>query len=139
VTDIARLSFGHEDQPEEQGVLVLSDDGTVRVEPSDSLRDTLAAQEERALAQAERYGTRLGLGLIGLGFVAVGLGWYAGRFYGKYAWRRTAPRSVKSVEITQEQAQMRVRLGSVVWDIWNYDTADAEIFVAALKELKHEN
>jgi hypothetical protein len=132
VTDIARLSFGHEDQPEEQGVLVLSDDGTVRVEPSDSLRDALAAQ-------AERYGTRLGLGLIGLGFVAVGLGWYAGRFYGKYAWRRTAPRSVKSVEITQEQAQMRVRLGSAVWDIWNYDPADAEIFVTALKDLNHEN
>jgi hypothetical protein len=136
VTDMARLAFGQEAQPETQGTLVLCDDGTVRVEPSDALRDALAAVEEHRLVQADTYGTRLGLGLIGLGLMAIGLGWYAGRFYGKYAWRRTTARSVKVVEMTQEQGQMRVQLGNTIWDIGNYQRDEAEKFLQVFQYMK---
>ena len=136
MTDITSLPFRHADGA---GILVLSDDGTVRVEPGEALRDALAGREEQALATAQAV-TRLGLGLIGLGLAAVGAGWYVGRVGGKHAWRQTAPRSVRVVEIAPaEGGGLRARLGKSVWDITGYEPSDAETFLAALKEMKNEH
>jgi hypothetical protein len=138
VTDIARLSFGGAGRPEGQGALILSDDGTVRVEPGDALRDALAHREEIGLAQARSFGTLPGLGLIAAGLCAIAVGWYAGRYFGKYAWRRTAARSVRVVEVTSEGSHLRARLGRSLWDITDFDHSEAETFLAALEEMKHE-
>ena len=133
MTDIARLPFRHADG---EGTLVLSDDGTVRVEPGEDLRDALAAPEERALATAQA-GTYLGLGLLALGLAAVAAGWYAGRVGGKHAWRQIAARSVHNVEIGESgEGQLRARLGKVVWDITDCEDADAAAFLGALKGMK---
>lgn len=134
MTDIARLSFGEADL---RGALVLSDDGTVRIEPSAELRDALAAREETALALADRWGARLGLGLVALGLAAVAGGWAAGRIYGKYAGRLLWRRPVHEVSIAQDAAgTLRVTLGKTSWVAGPCAASEAEQFQKHLEEIK---
>ncbi len=136
MSDLARLPFHC---GEGDGALVLSDDGTVRVEPGEALRDALAGREEQALASAQG-ATRLGLGLIGLGLAGVAAGWWVGRVGGKHAWRQTAPRSVRRVTVSPTgEGRLRAILGKSVWDITGDDRSETETFLAALKEIKNEH
>ena len=103
MTDIARLPVMLPKIPHAPGELILSDDGTVRVEPSEALRDALAVREEQALATANMYGTQLGLGFVALGLLAIGAGWLAGRKYGKAAGRMLWRRPLQSVAFSQAE------------------------------------
>ncbi len=146
MTDIARLRFKSVKKPKEHGTLVLSDDGTVRVEPSRDFRDEMARLEEVALARSQAWGTRLGLGLIALGGLAVALGWYAGRVFGKMGGSLSTPRPVKDVEIGRDdEGNLHVRMPGVEsrwqtvemgWFADEYLVLEAEKFLQVFKEMR---
>jgi len=140
MADIAQLSFHSADRPEEQGALILGDDGRVRIEPSRTFRDAMARREETALDRAETFGTRLGLGLIALGTLAVTAGWYAGRVFGKWAYTVTRPRSLRDVALTRgEDGVLRLRMPDGVrmeWQAGDFLESEAEQFLLAVEEMR---
>ncbi len=58
MTQLARMRFVSLTKPKERGMLVLHDDGTFQVVPSEELRDEMARLEEVALHRAHLFGTR---------------------------------------------------------------------------------
>ena len=146
MTDIARLRFKSVKKPKEHGALVLSDDGTVRVEPSREFRDEMARLEEEALDRSQTFGTRFGLGLIALGGLALALGWYAGRVFGKLGSSLSYPRPVKDVEITRDDhgnlhvrmpgAENRWQAIEMGWHADEYLETEADEFLQAFEEMR---
>lgn len=146
VTDIAQMRFRSVSSPSEYGILALSDDGTFRIVPSDEFRDEMARLEEVALARARTYGTRTGLLLLALGAVALGLGWFVGRVFGKLGSTLSAPRPISDVRLTHlEGGGVRLmlhglqnRLQTIQME-WNPDEVlqpEAEAFAAKLADLQ---
>ena len=146
MTDIARLRFKSIKKPKEHGALILSDDGTVRIEPSPEFRDEMARLEEEALDRSQSYGTRLGLGLIALGTLAIALGWYAGRVFGKLGYSLSRPRAVKDVEIARDDyGNLHVRMHGAEnrwqkivmgWHADEYLELEADKFLRAFGEMR---
>ena len=102
MSDMSTLRFGDPKQPDTEGALVLGDDGSLRIVPSDAMRDGLAEQEEKALRLAKVYGTELGAAMILLGVCAVAAGWYAGRVFGKAAGKLLWPHDVRKVIVERD-------------------------------------
>ena len=125
---------------------VLSDDGTVRIEPSREFRDEMARLEEEALDRSQTFGTRLGLGLIALGGLALALGWYAGRVFGKLGGSLSAPRPVQDVQITRDDhgnlhvqmpgAENRWQTIQMGWHADEYLEPEADKFLQAFEEMR---
>lgn len=148
MTDIARLRFQSVTRPKEKGRLVLSDDGTLRIEPSEAFRDEMSRLESVALRRATLFGTGGGLLLMGLGALALALGWYVGRVFGKLGVTLTAPRPVRDVKIERNAAGgVRLTLHGVenrlqvVQMAWNGDEvlpADADKFMQIYEEMRGE-
>ncbi len=133
MTDLARLPVQY---PEGEAALILSDDGTIRVEPGEALRDALAGREEQALALTQTV-TRVGLVLMGLGLAAVAGGWYAGRLFGKLAFRLMEPRPVRDVTLSPDaHGHLRARLGKALWSIGGHSPQEAEEFLRVFDDLK---
>jgi len=140
------MRFTSATKPEETGFLVLNDDGTFQVKPSDEFRDAIAELEHKAIKRSERYGTRLGFGLILLGGAIAALGWLAGRIFGSAGSSLSIPRSVGDVEIEHgEQGGFAVRLRGIeskfqtVSMSWNADEiiqTEADEFAAKFRQLK---
>ena len=146
MTDVARLRFKSIKKPKEHGALVLSDDGTFRVEPSREFRDEMARLEEEALDRSHTFGTRLGLGLISLGALALAAGWYAGRVFGKLGSSLSAPRPIKDVEVGRDgRGNLHVRMPGVEnhwqkiemgWFADEYLAPEADQFLQTLEEMR---
>lgn len=102
MTDIARLRFKSIQKPKEHGALILTEDGQFRVEPSREFRDEMARLEEDALRRAHLYGTRTGVVLLALGALALGIGWFVGRVFGKLGSSLSLPRPLDEVKITRD-------------------------------------
>ena len=146
MTDIARLRFKSVKKPKEHGALVLSDDGTVRVEPSREFRDEMARLEEQALDRAQTFGTRFGLGLMALGGLALALGWYAGRVFGKLGSSLSYPRPIQDVQISRDAngnlhvrmpgAENRWQAIEMGWHTDEYLDPEADKFLQAFEEMK---
>ncbi|BDI33228.1 hypothetical protein CCAX7_52790 [Capsulimonas corticalis] len=90
--------------PQEHGALILSDDGSFQIEPSEPLRDKMAELEEAALRRSQTLGIGLGSGLLLLGLALIGLGWAFGRIFGKIGFTLSRPRPVQDVEITRNES-----------------------------------
>ena len=103
MTEIARMRFMSNRRPSERGMLLLHDDGTIQVEPTEELRDEMARLEEVALNRAQTFGTRLGVSLLVVGALAVGVGWVVGRIFGKLGHTLSSPRPVDAVSLTHEE------------------------------------
>lgn len=103
MTEIARLRFMSSQKPSERGILLLHDDGTLQIQPSEELRDEMARREGVALDRSHMFGTRVGLSLIALGALAVGVGWAVGRIFGKLGHTLSAPRPVEEVTFQHEE------------------------------------
>ena len=146
MTEIARMRFKSLLKPKESGKLFLHDDGTIQVQPSEALRDEMARLEEVALERAHTFGTRLGVGLILTGALAVGIGWLVGRIFGKLGYTLSAPRSVEDVTLTREGGGVHLTLhGSnrlqTIQMGWNADEVlqdEADQFVAKFNELRQK-
>lgn len=145
MTEIARLRFKSLQNPKESGKLLLHDDGTLQVQPSEALRDEMARLEEAALARAHTYGTRLGIGLLLLGGLAVCAGWVAGRIFGKLGYTLSVPRDVADVILTRDDGggvHLTLRGASRLQKIqmnWNGDEIlrdEADQFVAKFNEMR---
>lgn len=146
MSEIARMRFKSATAPDENGFLVLSDDGTFQIKPSDEFRDTMAALEEKAVKRSERYGVRLGVGFILLGSVLAALGWLAGRIFGSLGSSLSRPRSIQDVDIDHtENGAFAVRMRGVESKFqtinmsWNADEvvqAEADEFAAKFREMK---
>lgn len=146
MTDIARLRFKSIKRPKEHGALVLSDEGTVRVEPSPEFRDEMARLEEESLARSQAWGQRLGFGMIALGGLALGLGWYAGRVFGKLGSSLSAPRALKDVEIERDDhGNLHVRMPGAEnkwqtihmgWYADEYLEPEADQFLQTFEEMR---
>ena len=137
MTQIAQMPFASRTNPAEHGAVVLHDDGTVQIVPSDAMRDDLSRQEEAALHRAHVFGTILGLGLVAAGLLAVGAGWLAGRIFGKLGYSLTRPRPVGAVSLTRTESggvTLTLRGASrlhVLQMTWSADEVmDADAFLA---------
>jgi hypothetical protein len=139
------MRFMSSRRPAERGLLALHDDGTLQVQPSDELRDEMARLEEVALERAHTYGTRLGVGLIALGALAAGLGWAAGRVFGRLGLSLSQPRPLDAVTLTRDGGGgVRLTLrGASRWQVvqmaWNGDEVlapEADKFIETLEEMQ---
>jgi len=146
LAEVSRMHFKSVSKPEENGVLVINDDGTFQVKPSDVFREAIARLEEVAIKRSETFGTRLGLGLIAAGAVFVALGWIAGRIFGSMGSTLSRPRSIGDVEIDHNEnggfaVRMRgieSRLQTIVLS-WNADEvvqAEATEFTEKFRDLQ---
>lgn len=142
---LAKMRFLRLRDPAERGVLLLHEDGTVQIRPSEALRDEMARLEEAALDRARTYGTRLGGGLMLAGALALGAGWLAGRVFGKLGFILSKRRPVSEVSLTRQPGGgVRLSLpGANRWQriqmAWNPDEVldtEADNFVAKFTEMK---
>jgi hypothetical protein len=145
MTQIAKMRFISLTKPKERGMLVLHDDGTLQVVPSDELRDEMSRLEEVALHRAKTFGTGLGLGLIAAGILAVGAGWVVGRIFGKLGHTLSSPRPVDTVSLTRAESggvHLRMRGANrlqVIQMGWNADEvlqAEVVAFLAKYDEMR---
>lgn len=145
IKPLAKMRFRSQRDPAERGLLLLHDDGTFQVQPSEALRDEMARLEEVALDRAQTYGTRLGIGLLLAGTLAVGAGWLAGRVFGKIGSHLGRRRPVGEVSLTRDAGGvLRLSLpGANRWQriqmAWNADEvlqAEADDLLAKFVEMK---
>ena len=122
------MRFKSVSSPKEHGALILHDDGTFQINPSEQLRDKMAELEEAALRRSQTLGIGLGSGLLLLGLALIGLGWAFGRVFGKIAFTLSRPRPLKDVEIVRsESGGVELRLKGVESKVqtiqmaWNVD------------------
>ena len=145
MTQIAKMRFVSLTKPKERGMLVLHDDGTFQIVPSEELRDEISRLEEVALHRARLFGTGLGLALIGIGTLAACAGWLAGRIFGKLGYTLGKPRPLSKVVLTRtESGGVKLTLRGanhlqVVQMAWNTDEvlqAEADAFFAQLEAMR---
>jgi len=143
VTQIAQMRFASLARPEEHGLLLLHDDGTLQVVPSDAMRDSLSDSEGAALRRAH-LGTSLGLGLVTLGLLAIGAGWAYGRIFGRLGYTLSRPRPVDAVSLSRVgdgvHLKMRgtSRLHSIrlAWSADEVQPAEAEAFLTMFQSFQ---
>ena len=144
MTQIAKMRFASLTQPDAHGLLVLHDDGTLQVVPSDAMRDSLSDLEEAALRRAHLFGTSLGLGLVALGLLAIGVGWAYGRIFGRLGYTLSRPRSVDAVSLSRVDGGVHLKMRGtsrlhIIQLAWNADEvlpAEAEAFLAKYDEVR---
>ena len=141
------MRFMSNQKPCERGMLLLHDDGTLQVQPTEELRDEMARLEEVALDRARTFGTRLGVGLLVVGALAVGAGWIVGRVFGKLGYTLSAPRPVDAVSLTHDEGgsvHLTLRGANrfqVIRMGWNPDEVlqgEAENFVAKFDAMRQK-
>ncbi len=141
------MRFMSSQKPSERGMLLLHDDGTLQVQPTEELRDEMARLEEVALNRAQTFGTRLGVSLLAVGALAVGVGWIVGRVFGKLGHTLSAPRPVDSVLLTHDEGgsvHLTLRGANRLQVIrmgWNPDEVlqgEAENFVAKFDVMRRK-
>jgi hypothetical protein len=146
VSDIAQMRFRSVSSPEQYGIMALSDDGTFRIVPSDEFRDEMARLEEIAVQRSKTLGIGTGVVLLTVGALAVSLGWYFGRVFGKLGGTLSRPRSLQDVQVRMtDGGGIRVTLRGLpnrlqtIQMAWNPDEvlqSEAEAFVAKIQELQ---
>lgn len=143
---LARMRFRSMSSPREKGALVLNDDGTFQIVPSDEFRAEMARLETVALKRSQNLGYGFGIGFIALGATAILLGWAAGRIFGKLAHSLSKPRSLNEVELHRTQGgQVSLKLLGLENKIqtiqmaWNADEVletEANGFIELVNEMK---
>ncbi len=145
MTQLAKMRFLSLTKPLERGMLVLHDDGTFQVVPSDELRDEMSRLEEVALSRARTFGTGLGLGLIAVGTLAVAAGWVVGRIFGKMGHTLGKPRPLDTVSLVRTeggtvrltmQGANRLQTVQMAWNPDEVLQAEATAFLAKLGEMR---
>ena len=145
MTQIAKMRFVSLAKPKERGMLVLHDDGTLQLVPSEEMRDELSHLEEVALRRAQVFGTGLGLTLVALGALAACAGWLFGRVFGRLGYTLTRPRPVDAVTLTRTESggvHLQMRGASRLQIIqmgWNADEvlpAEADTFLAKYEKVR---
>lgn len=144
---VARMRFQSTKNPQERGALALHDDGTFQIVPSDELRDEMARLEEVALHRAQTFGTRVGIGLLVLGALALGAGWLAGRIFGKLGSSLSEPRALSDVQIERDAGggvhvrlsglENRFRLVQMGWNGDEVLQGEAEAFCRKFEDMKN--
>jgi len=147
LTEIARMRFMSNKTPSERGMLLLHDDGTIQVQPTEELRDEMARLEEVALDRARTFGTRLGVGLLAAGTLAVAVGWAVGRVFGKLGHTLSAPRAVDAVRLTHDEGDSvhltlrganRLQVIQMGWNPDEVLQGEAENFVAKFDAMRRK-
>lgn len=146
MTELARLRFKSMQSPKEHGALLINDDGTLEIVASEALRDEIARREEVAIKRSKTISSWVGFGLIGAGVVVLGLGWWAGRVFGKLGINLCKPRPLNEVDISRNQdGAVRVKFPGVpglpqsVDMSWNPDELrpdDIDKFFTTLADLR---
>lgn len=146
MTDIARLRFKSIQKPKEHGALILTEDGQFRVEPSREFRDEMARLEEAALRRAHLYGTRVGLALLASGALALCVGWFVGRVFGKLGSSLSLPRPINEVQMTRDGGggvhvtlrgiENKLQLIQMGWNGDEVRQAETDAFMAAFEAMK---
>ena len=143
MTQIAAMPFASRINPEEHGTVVLHDDGTVQIVPSEAMRDDLSRQEEAALHRAHVFGTTLGMSLLAAGTVAIGLGWLYARIFGKLGYTLGKPRPADAVTLTRTgsggvhltlRGAIRLHVFRLQWE--KSEVSDADAFLAQYEALR---
>lgn len=147
MTQIAKMRFISLTKPEERGMLVLDDDGTFQVVPSEELREEMSRLEEVALHRAKYFGTGLGLGLIAVGALAVAAGWVVGRIFGKMGYTLSKPRPLDTVSLTRTESggvhltmrgANRLQVVQMAWNVDEVLQDEADAFIAKYNEVREQ-
>ena len=147
MTQVAKMRFVSLLKPKERGMMVLHDDGTFQIVPSEELRDEMSRREEVALHRAKLFGTNLGLGLVTLGLLAVGMGWLVGRIFGKLGYSLGKPRPVDEVLLTRTpsggvaltlRGANRLQMVQMAWNTDEVLQAEADNFLSKFEAMKKE-
>ena len=144
MTQIAQMRFASRTNPAEHGALVLHDDGTLQVVPSEAMRDGLSDLEEAALRRAHVYGTSLGIGLAALGFLAIGAGWAYGRIFGRLGYTLSRPRPMDAVSLSRADGGIHLRMRGtsrlhIIQLAWSADeVSGADAFLANYDEVREQ-
>jgi hypothetical protein len=144
MADIARMRFQSAQHPDESGIIALSSDGTMRIEPSNGMIEAVAALEQEAVEKSARVSSITAITLIGLGLAAAAIGWAAGRIGGRLRDRLVTPRSVDAAEVTYQRDRgfhLRFKQGplqstSLTWAPGEYDVDEAERFVDVYTQIR---
>jgi len=148
MSELARLRFKSMQSPKEHGALLLNDDGTVEIVASEALRDEMARREEVAIKRSKTLSSWIGFSLIGFGALVLGIGWWAGRAFGRLGQNLSNPRPLDEVKIDRDDnGVVTVQFAGVpgqpqtVEMCWNPDELrpdDVENFFSTLSELRGE-
>lgn len=145
MTQIAKMRFVSLTKPKERGMLVLHDDGTLQVVPSEELREEMSRLEEVALHRSKIFGTGLGLGFIAVGVLAVAAGWAVGRVFGKMGYTLSKPRPLDTVSLKRTesggvhltmQGANRLQVVQMGWNVDEVLVAEADTFLAKYDEMR---
>ena len=142
------MRFKSVSSPKEHGALVLHDDGTFQINPSESLRDKMAKLEEAALRRSQMLGVGLGSGLLLLGLALIGLGWAFGRVFGKIGFTLSRPRPVGDVEIVRSEAggvqlqlkgvESKIQTIQMAWNVDEVLASEVDQFLEKFHEMRGE-
>ena len=147
MTQVAKMRFVSLLKPKERGMMVLHDDGTFQIVPSEELRDEMSRREEVALHRAKLFGTNLGLGFVTFGLLAVGMGWLVGRIFGKLGYSLGKPRPVDEVLLTRTpsggvaltlRGANRLQMVQMAWNTDEVLQAEADNFLSKFEAMKKE-
>jgi len=138
------MRFGSAKNPSEKGEIVLSPEGTIRIEPSEEFVAELARIEEVVVDRSRTFGTLIGAALIGIGALFALTGWAIGRFAGKLRQMITQPQPVKNVKLYADpeggfhlflrgRGPQNITLD---WAPGETDAAEVAAFLAAYRHVK---
>ena len=138
------MRFQSARNPDETGALALSQEGTVRIDPSDAMIEKIALLEQDAVECSARYSSIASVTLITLGLVAAGIGWAAGRLGGRLRERLAAPRPVGETKLTfspERGVRLQYKDGPMgtatfEWAPGEYNLDEAEAFVEVYDQFK---
>jgi hypothetical protein len=144
MADIASMRFQSARHPDETGTIALTSDGGVRIDPSDTMIESLAALEQEAVERSGRFSNTVAFTLIGLGLAAAAAGWLAGRIGGKLRERMTARHAIDrtSVEYVAERGfrlkfkNGPLRTATLTWSPGEYDADEAQRFYDVYSEVR---
>jgi hypothetical protein len=144
MTNIASMRFQSARNPDESGTLYLTENGTLCVEPSAAMVETIAQLEVEAIEKSSLV-SWLGVGLLfAAGALAVAAGWYASRKGGSLRDNLLVPRRVEKLRAQYEpQTGLEIDFGragatrvTLAWAPGEYDADEATSFMQEFETMQ---
>jgi hypothetical protein len=143
MTDLASMQFQSAKSPDEKGTVRLHDDGTIQVDPSEPMLETIAKLEHDAVKSAWRRSSSTAGIFILIGLIIAAIGWIAGRKGGKLREYITDKRSLGETELKYDSHKgVELKFTGDVWSrtslYWapgEYNSDEAEKLYDTYKSL----
>jgi hypothetical protein len=143
MADIARMRFQSAKRPDETGIIKITDEGTIQVEPSEQMLETIARMEQDAVEVTGRNSIVVAGVLIGVGLMIAAIGWAAGRHGGRLRERIGDARLIEDAKLSYDAKHgVEIRFdddilsrASLSWAPGEYNADEAEKLFDTYKSL----